>query len=101
MGDDDESMRATARGRRVVVARDEPGDGFGELLGERRALGRRAKADFGIEAERREMLALLLGATKEHADLVHNARGERDQIARRESIGGTSGIAGDVAERGR
>jgi hypothetical protein len=38
-------MGPAARGRRVVVARDESGDGGGELLGEGGALGRRGEAD--------------------------------------------------------
>src|SRR5262245_56230530 len=94
-------MRATAGGRRVVVARDQPGDGVGELRGERRAFGRRAKTDFGVDRECRELLALFLRAAKELADLVYDARGQSDQVARRESIGGSGRIAGGDAQRGR
>jgi len=101
VGDENESMRTTAMGRRIMIARDQPGDGLGELRGERRALGRRAKTNLGVDGERREMLALFLGGTEELADLAHDARGQGDQITRRESIGGTIGIAGDLAQRSR
>ena len=101
MGNNDQSMRATAGRRRVVVAHGEPGDGFGELRGERGAFGCRAKTDFGVDGERREMFALFLGAADEIRDLAHDARAEGDQVARREPIGGSGRIAGHISKRGR
>lgn len=75
MGDKNESMRATTGSRFIVIARDEPSDGFGELSRECSALGRRTKMDFGVESERREMLAFRLGASEELGHLADHARG--------------------------
>src|SRR5262245_38119581 len=93
-------MGATAGGRRVVVARDEAGDALGELRGERRALGRRAKTDLSIEGEGREVLALFFGAAEEVGNLAHDPRREGDQVACREPVSSACGIAGRVAQRG-
>src|SRR5262245_9471895 len=101
MCNENEPMRATTGGRCVVVTRDEPGDGLGELRSECRALGGRTKAHFRVEAESREMLALLFGAAQQLANLADDTCRQGDQVVRRESIRSAGGIAGGTAERRR
>ena len=101
MGDKNESMRATTGSRFIVIARDEPSDGLGELSRECSALGRRTKTDFGVESERRKMLAFRLGASEELGHLADNACGQRDHVARREPVGGSGRIARGIPHRGR
>src|SRR3954454_7734038 len=59
---DDEPVRAPAGSALVVVLRDEPVDGFGELTRERRAGLRRGKAHLAVDPERRKRPARGAGA---------------------------------------
>jgi len=93
-------MRATAGSRFVVITSDKPSDGFRELGRECGAIGRRAKPDFGIECEGREVLALFLGASEELGYFTDDAGGECNHVARRETIRGSGRIAGDVPHGG-
>src|SRR5205814_7096751 len=59
------------------------------------------KANFGVNRKRLEMLALLLRAAEELADLGHDARGQGNHVTCRESIGGSGRIVRRVAKCGR
>ena len=84
---------AGARGRpapRVVVAGDQRRDRPGELVGERGALRGRAEPDLGVDRQRRQPLVACARAAPEIADLADDARGERDQVARGQPVGGAA-----------
>jgi hypothetical protein len=71
-----QTVRASVRRRCVVVAGHEPGDGGGQLLRERRPLGRGPEVDLRVEGE-----GMRLEGPQVVVDLLPcqpDARGERD-----------------------
>jgi hypothetical protein len=99
MRDDDQSVRAAARRGWVVVTRNELGDGSSELIAERRAIGRRSETDLGIDCERREPLVRFLRAPHQLADFADDSRGQRNEVAGRQTIGAPAGVGRNRPER--
>ena len=68
-----QAMRATARGRLIVVARDKGRDRVDELIAEGGAISRRSKPDLGVQRQRRQVLVGCPGPAQQVADLIDDA----------------------------
>ena len=86
MRHDDETMRAAAGGRFVVILRDKRRDGVGEFLGERGALRRRSEANLSINRQGREAFSRLVRTTNEISHLADDPRAQGDEIIRRQPV---------------
>src|SRR5262245_6230129 len=99
VGERHDAMDASARRGRVVVLGGEPRDLARELLGERGTVGGAGEADLGLERERREPLAGLVGGAAHVRELADRARRDRDDVGGGEPIGGFERALRERGER--
>ena len=99
MDADDEAASAAVVG---VVAGRELAHHPGEVVGERHLLIGGAETDLGVDAQRREELALGIRPAREGSDLAHDACAQRDEVTGRETVGRACrvGRLGGLAQRG-
>src|SRR5262245_3770167 len=84
---------AGGRGR-IVVPADELGYRPCEIARELGASGRRSESDLRVDRQRSQILARSTRTSPEISDFLHDARSERDQVARGEPIPAGGGIRG-------
>src|SRR5688500_20119164 len=90
-------MAATSGGSVIVVAGNEPGDGFRQLLTECGAIGGRAESDLAVDRQRRPALAGFLRGAKEPAQFANDPGRQREETACGEPDGPADRVGGPRA----
>src|SRR5215204_7285705 len=94
-----QAMRATSRGRLIVVARYKCRDRVDELITEGGAVSRRSKPDLSVQRQRRQVLIGCPGPAQKITDLIDDASAQGDEKARGKPVRTPSWIEGNGAKR--